>query len=65
MAEKYKVVQRFKETKHDGHIYEVGDYYPVEGKRSVKARLTELSTKANRYKQIFIVAETSDKDDDN
>ncbi|QDP99427.1 termination factor Rho [Lysinibacillus fusiformis] len=64
MAKKYKVVQRFKEVKHDGHIYEMGDYYPVEGKRATKARITELSTTENKYKQIFI-AETSDEDDTN
>ncbi|MCT6925397.1 termination factor Rho [Metasolibacillus sp.] len=63
MAEKYKVVQRFKEVKHGGHIYEVNDYYPVEGKRATKARLNELSTTENKYNSIFIVAETSDDND--
>lgn len=61
---KYKVVQRFKEVKHDGHIYEVGEQYPVEGKRATRARITELSTTENKYKQIFIT-ETSDEDDSN
>ncbi|KGR89040.1 hypothetical protein [Lysinibacillus odysseyi] len=50
----YKVVRRFKETKHDGHVYEVGDIYPAEGKKATKARLEELSTKKNKYEQIFI-----------
>ena len=56
----HKVVSRFKETRHDGHIYEVGDNYPVEGKKATKARLEELSTTKNKYNQVFIeeVAET-------
>ena len=50
----YKVVSRFKETKHDSHIYEVGNNYSVEGKKATKARLEELSTTKNKYQQIFI-----------
>lgn len=50
----HKVVRRFKEVKHDGHIYEVGDDYPVEGKKASKARLEELSTTKNKYNQVFI-----------
>lgn len=60
----YKVVSRFQESKHEGHVYEVGDIYPVEGKKVTKARITELSTTENKYNQIFI-AETSDEDDSN
>ncbi len=50
----HKVVSRFKETRHDGHIYEVGDIYPMEGKRATKARLEELSTTKNKYNQVFV-----------
>lgn len=50
----YKVVRRFKELKHDGHIYEVGDQYPKEGKKATKARLEELSTTKNKYQEIYI-----------
>lgn len=50
----HKVVSRFKETRHDDHIYEVGDNYPVEGKKATKARLEELSTTKNKCNQIFI-----------
>ncbi|MCP1124567.1 termination factor Rho [Bacillus sp. 3103sda1] len=50
----YKVVSRFKETKHAGHIYEVGDMYPADGKKASKARLEELSTTKNKYQQVFI-----------
>lgn len=51
---KYKVVRRFKESKHGGHIYEVGDEYPKKGERTTKTRLEELSTTKNKYGKIFI-----------
>ena len=50
----YKVVRRFKELKHDGHVYEVGDEYPKKGEKATKARLEELSTTKNKYGQIYI-----------
>lgn len=50
---KYKVVSRFQDTKHE-HVYEVGDFYPVEGKTASKTRLKELSTTKNNYQQVFI-----------
>lgn len=53
MAE-YKVVKLFEEKRHDGHVYKVGDPYPVEGKKATKARLEELSTTKNKYNQVFI-----------
>lgn len=63
MAEKYKVIKRFREVKHDNHIYEVNDYYPVEGKRATKARIAQLTTTDNKENEIFIVAEMSDDSD--
>lgn len=51
---KYKVIREFKETKHDGHIYKVGDPYPKEGEKAIKARLEELSSTKNKYKKIYI-----------
>ncbi|WCR29721.1 termination factor Rho [Paenibacillus thiaminolyticus] len=50
----YKVISRFKELKHDGHIYEVDDIYPKEGAKATKARLEELSTTKNKYQKVFI-----------
>jgi hypothetical protein len=50
----YKVVRRFRELKHDGHIYNVGDIYPKEGYKATKSRLEELSTTKNKYGQIYI-----------
>lgn len=53
MAE-YKVVRQFKETKHNDHIYNVGDAYPKTGEKATKARLEELSSTKNKYKKIYL-----------
>jgi len=58
----HKVVRRFQETKHGGHIYEVSDSYPKEGSKATKARLEELSTTKNKYKKIYIVEVKTPKD---
>lgn len=50
----YKVIRSFKELKHDGHIYEVGDTYPKKGSKATKARLKELSTTNNKYQKVYI-----------
>jgi hypothetical protein len=57
----YQVVKRFKDVKHDGHIYEVGDTYPKKGEKAKKARLEELSTDKNKYDQVFIEEVIEDK----
>jgi len=41
----YKVVKKFKDR--DGRVYEVGDTYKGE-------RINALSTRRNKYKEIFI-----------
>lgn len=50
----YKVIRKFKDLKHDSHIYQVGDIYPKEGAEATKARLKELSSEKNKYKKIYI-----------
>ncbi|OAB48464.1 hypothetical protein [Paenibacillus antarcticus] len=50
----YKVVRRFREKNHDGYVYNVGDDYPKQGEKATKARLDELSTKNNKYEEIYI-----------
>lgn len=60
--DKYKVVREFKETKHDGHVYEVGDSYPKEDAKATKARLEELSTTKNKYKKVYIEEVVTPKD---
>lgn len=61
MAE-YKVVRQFKEVKHKGHIYKVGDKYPAEGHKIVTARAKQLATRSNKYNQIFIESSTIEED---
>lgn len=51
----YKVINRFKEKQHDGHIYEMGDVYPVEGKKLVKARADFLTKTHAEYGVAFLV----------
>ncbi len=58
----YRVVRRFKDTKHDGHIYQVGDVYPAEGYKATKKRLEELATTKNKYGKVFIEAVNEDHD---
>jgi len=58
----HRVVRRFQELKHDGHIYEVGDSYPKEGSKATKARLEELSTTKNKYKKVYIEEVKTPKD---
>lgn len=50
----YKVINRFCEKNHDGHVYEVGDIYPVEGKRLNKARADELTKAHPVYEHAFL-----------
>lgn len=50
----YKVVKRFKDTKHDSRVYEVGDIYPAEGFKSTKTRTDELASEKNKYKTPFL-----------
>lgn len=52
----YKVTNKFKENQHEGHIYNVGDTYPVEGKRLVKSRAEQLLKVHPTYKVAFLEA---------
>jgi len=50
----YKVINRFKEINHDGHIYEVGDVYPGENNKLVKSRAEFLCKKHPEYGVAFL-----------
>lgn len=52
----YKVINRFQEKNHDGHVYEVGDIYPVDGKKLVKARAESLTKVHSDYGVVFLEA---------
>lgn len=50
----YKVINRFRETHHNNHIYEVGDTYPAEGKKLVASRAEFLRKKHAQYDVAFL-----------
>lgn len=50
----YKVINRFKENNHDGHIYEEGDNYPADGKKLVKSRAEALTEIHKVYGVAFL-----------
>lgn len=50
----YKVINRFKDKQHNGHIYEVGNTYPAEGKKLVKSRAEELTKVHPKYGIAFL-----------
>jgi len=52
----YKVINRFQENNHNGHVYEVGDNYPVGGKKLVKARAEALTEVHVEYGVAFLKA---------
>lgn len=52
----YKVINRFEEKNHDGHIYEIGDNYPADGKKLVKTRAESLTKIHNEYGIAFLEA---------
>mgnify|MGYP001027100871 CR=1 FL=1 len=50
----YKVINRFIEKNHNGHVYEIRDIYPVDGKKLVKKRADELTQVHPQYKVAFL-----------
>lgn len=56
----YKAIERFKDLKDDGYIYEVGDKYPRKGKRVSKARIAELLGSDNKRGRPVIEEEEED-----
>lgn len=52
----YKVINRFQENNHAGHVYEVGDTYPADGKKLVKARAEALTEVHKEYGVAFLKA---------
>lgn len=50
---KYIVTKDFTDLQDDKHVYRVGDSFPRKGK-STKKRIEELSTNANKRKEILI-----------
>ena len=51
---KYKVINKFKEKNHGGHVYEVGDVYPKQGERFNKQRAEYLAKYNADFKKVFL-----------
>ena len=50
----WKVTHEFKEVKHDGHIYKVGDVYPAEGFEADAERVAFLQKQHEQYGVSFL-----------
>ena len=51
---KYRVVNKFIDTKDNNTLYEVGDIYPKTDYKPTKTRIAELSKKHKKYNCVFI-----------
>lgn len=50
----YEVIRAFRDSKHNDHLYEVGDNYPVSGSKPTKARIEELLKGTNKYNRVYL-----------
>jgi len=50
----YKVINKFKDSKDNNTLYEVGDEYPKGDYKPTKKRIEELSKEHKHYKRVFI-----------
>ncbi len=63
MEEKYEVIHSFKDLKDNKHIYNEGkDFYPREGLKPTKKRITELESDKNKIGKPLIKKITENKD---
>lgn len=56
----YEVINRFMDK--DGHVYEVGEGYPAEGKRLTKTRAEYLTKVHPEYNVAFLKVVEDEKD---
>lgn len=59
----YKVIKSFTDLQDNNHVYVEGDVFPREGVEVDNARFLELSTAANKRKEVLIVVEDDDPED--
>lgn len=50
----FKVINRFKDNQQDGHVYEIGDAYPADGKKLDEKRAEFLTKKHAKYGVVFL-----------
>lgn len=58
-----KVVNRFKESEHEGHVYEPGDTYPAEGFEANSERIAFLAQVHPKYKKIYLADIQEDEEE--
>ena len=63
MTIKAKVVNRFKENAHDGHVYKAGDIYPAEGFEATEERVSFLTNVHEKYKKIYLADVVRDEEE--
>lgn len=50
----FEVIKAFRDSKNNGHLYEVGDTYPVSGYKPSKTRVEELVKGKNKFGAAFL-----------
>lgn len=63
MIIKARVVNEFQENAHEGHVYKVGDVYPVEGFEATEDRVTFLTDVHPKYKKIYLADIVRDEEE--
>ncbi|MBM7605989.1 stress-induced morphogen [Metabacillus crassostreae] len=58
---KYKVVNRFRDTEDNNHLYKIDDEYPRDGYEPSEERIKELSEIHSKHKRIFIEGSEEDQ----
>lgn len=49
-----RVVNKFEEKAHEGHVYEAGDVYPADGFEADEKRVYFLTDVHPKYKKIYL-----------
>lgn len=55
----YEVVRSFID-RTNGHLYKIGDVYPISGDKPTKGRIDELAKGKNEFGSVFIKKADSD-----
>lgn len=61
----FEVIKAFRDSKNNGHLYEVGDTYPIPGHKPTKARVEELVKGKNKFGVAFLKEIADPKKADN
>ena len=61
----HRVIEKFKDLQDNGHIYNVGDKFPHDGRKIPAKRISELASSKNKLKKVLIeeIKETTSTDE--